>query len=454
MSPAPAGGSPAERWAELGRAHGVELTSEGRLVRRMRLERYGITVAPPSATDLAKKKPYHRITWTQDGRQHSLGGGRTFADVEARLAPLVRLLDSGAGRDAKRPVAELVEAYLAPTWPRREPWSYKHGAVQSSLLTRFLLPVAGAVPCHELTEAHLQAAVNRAPTAGEGARTVRALSALVRDAFRRSWLTTAPEQLLRNLAWVAGSRVDHRASRPVADHTVTPEEVPDHQAVADLAWHLRHAGDGPGRHERPWWYELWVYLAAYTGMREGETYALTAGAVNPAGRQLAVNWQTQRQLHDGVWSTKWLRPKYGSVRAVPLLRLPPTTRYPDGYPLGDELARRLRELEGQGPPDGAPAGVTTALVFPRRGGGVWEATNHRRLWAPATLDAGWPREMHSHVPRWTWHSLRHTYCTWMLNDLGKAPSDVRVATGHKSVKILLDTYVGTSRGAMERLLAD
>ena len=60
-----------------------------------------------------------------------------------------------------------------------ERWSRKHAYTQRSLCQRFAVPVIGAVACQDNTVSHAQKIVNAAPTAGEGDRVHRMLSAMI-----------------------------------------------------------------------------------------------------------------------------------------------------------------------------------------------------------------------------------------------------------------------------------
>lgn len=79
-----------------------------------------------------------------------------------------------------KPGADLIAWYLNPDrLPVESRWSRKHAETQRSLCQRFAEPVIGAVTCHDIKTRHTQAIVNAAPTAGEGNRVHRMLSALV-----------------------------------------------------------------------------------------------------------------------------------------------------------------------------------------------------------------------------------------------------------------------------------
>ena len=67
-----------------------------------------------------------------------------------------------------------------PTGSRSsERWSRKHADTQRRLCERFAAPVIDAVTCQDIKTSHTQKIVNAAPTAGEGDRVQRMISALV-----------------------------------------------------------------------------------------------------------------------------------------------------------------------------------------------------------------------------------------------------------------------------------
>jgi len=62
--------------------------------------------------------------------------------------------------------------------------------------------------------------------------------------------------------------------------------------------------------------------------------------------------------------------------------------------------------------------------------------------------AGW-RDAGGHG-RWTWHSLRHVFCTTALFTWKLEAADVSRMVGHPSYRITLDMYVGTTAGVLDR----
>ena len=66
----------------------------------------------------------------------------------------------------------------------------------------------------------------------------------------------------------------------------------------------------------------------------------------------------------------------------------------------------------------------------------------------AYLAAGW--RDHDGNGRWTWHSLRHVFCTTALFTWKLGPTDVPPMAGHVNYRITLDMYVGSTAGVLDR----
>jgi integrase len=96
--------------------------------------------------------------------------------------------------------------------------------------------------------------------------------------------------------------------------------------------------------------------------------------------------------------------------------------------------------------------VTTnpsGLTFPSPKGKHWRSSNFaRRVLAPAYLGAGWRDPAGNGT--WTWHSLRHVFCTTALLTWNIEPADVSRLAGHANIRITLDMYIGTTAGTLER----
>ena len=78
----------------------------------------------------------------------------------------------------------------------------------------------------------------------------------------------------------------------------------------------------------------------------------------------------------------------------------------------------------------------------------WSSNFSRRVLQPAYLAARWRDS--SGAGRWTWHSLRHVFCTTALFTWGLEAVDVSRMAGHTNVRITLDMYVGSTAGVLDR----
>jgi hypothetical protein len=108
----------------------------------------------------------------------------------------------------ERSGADLIARYLDPDrLPAQDRWSRKHADTLRRLCERFAAPVINEVTCQT---SHTQQIINAAPTAGEGDRVHRMLSALVAAGIEGGYLTSP------RLAMVHWQARDRRA-RPAGD---------------------------------------------------------------------------------------------------------------------------------------------------------------------------------------------------------------------------------------------
>jgi hypothetical protein len=117
--------------------------------------------------------------------------GRDVSRLAAKLEKVTERLRAGAP-DMRRPGADLIAHYLDPDrLPVRDRWSRKHADTQRRLCQRFAAPVIAAVTCQDITTAHTRKIVNAAPTAGEGDRVRRMISALVTAGIDAGYLASS-----------------------------------------------------------------------------------------------------------------------------------------------------------------------------------------------------------------------------------------------------------------------
>ena len=114
----------------------------------------------------------------------------------------------------ERPGADLIAHYLDPDrLPVAKRWSRRHADTQRRLCQRFAAPVITGVTCQDITPGHMQQIVSAAPTASEGERLHRCLSALVTTGIKGGYLTNPR---LREVHWQAagGPRPSRSPARP------------------------------------------------------------------------------------------------------------------------------------------------------------------------------------------------------------------------------------------------
>ena len=135
----------------------------------------------------------------------------------------------------ERPGAALIAYYLSPGGSRpTPPWSRKHADTQRRLCERYLAPVIGGLACEDIKTADMQAVVNAAPTAKEGARLRRCISALVGAGITGGYPATPR---LKQVHWQAGDRLAPQPQASIAGEAalfVDPAGIPTPADVARL----------------------------------------------------------------------------------------------------------------------------------------------------------------------------------------------------------------------------
>ncbi len=169
---APAGKPPASRRGQ-GRVSGDARDSARGDHREVIEMDHGITVYPPTEDGA----PW-RAVFLENG-QRRYRQAATEPELAAKLAKVTERLAAEA-TSMEKPGAALIAHYQSPD--RHQPgkrWSRKHADTQRRLCERFAAPVIATIRCQDIKVAHMQRAVNAAPTADEGARLHRCLRAMV-----------------------------------------------------------------------------------------------------------------------------------------------------------------------------------------------------------------------------------------------------------------------------------
>ena len=279
----------------------------------------GITVYPAR-----EEGDRWRAVWKEDGARRQCEAA-TEEKLAAKLEKVTERLTADAP-NLERPGADLIAYYLSPgRHPASRPWSAKHADTQRRLCERFVAPVITAITCQDIKVADMQKAVNAAPTAGEGARLHRCLSAMVTAGIRGGYLTNPR---LREVYWQAGDRPAPGPQVSVQGESaqfVDPAGIPAGADVAGLGQALagRRRGD---------LYELMVNTAAYSGLRQGELFALTTDQITPRSRVIDVD----RKVIEVSGTLLTGLPK-GCKRRKTIYPV----RTPQGYSLAEKIEARI-----------------------------------------------------------------------------------------------------------------
>src|SRR5271166_4869105 len=255
----------------------------------------GILVYPPEEAG----EPW-RAVFTENGRRR-FRQAMTEAELAAKLEKVTDRL-----RVSKR-------------------WSRRHADTQRRLCQRFAAPVIAGVTCLDITVGHMQQIVSAAPTASEGERLHRCLSAMVTAGIKGGYLANPR---LREVHWQAAGRPVPEPEPSTSGESalwVDPAEIP---AAADIGKLGQALAAGP-RGELD---ELMANVAAYAGLRQGELFALTAGQIATDARVITVD----RKLIEVAGHLYVEAPKCRKFRSTIY-----PVRTPDGYPLAERLAARI-----------------------------------------------------------------------------------------------------------------
>jgi integrase len=387
---------------------------------------HGITVYPARG-----EHGRWRAVWQEDGKREQCEAPNQ-EKLAAKLEKVAERLRADAP-NMRRPGADLIAHYLDPDrLPVKSRWSRKHAHTQRRLCERFAAPVIDAVTCQDIKTEHVQAIVNAAPTAGEGARVQGMISALVSAGVDGGYLANSR---LAKVHWQAGDRALPEVVVSVAGESVLwidPAEIPSDDDVLGLGRAL-----AAGRHgDRD---ELMAHTAAYTGLRWGELVALTIPQIDQALRVITVD----RKVVEVAGHLFLEAPKNRKHRRTIFPRCTP-----GGYPLADKLAARIDQARAEQGAGTNPLG----LIFPSPTGKHWRSSNFQRnVLKRAYLAVGW-RDADG-KGKWTWHSLRHVFCTVALFTWKLDPTDVSRMAGHANYRITLDMYVGATAGVLDRARA-
>jgi integrase len=324
-------------------------------------------------------------------------------------------------RRANRPFTEVVDAYLA-TKVHRAP---KTRGGHRSIINRHILPAFGRSKIGAVSAETVQTFINEL-SATHSPNTVRhvysVLNGIYSVAVRRRYIAVNP---------CVDVELPARGDRGIEINPLTHAEV---GALVDAL---------------PEWWRLPVLLAAYTGLRAGELWALRRNDVDGLRGEITVD-EALKEV-----SVREAATVSASDRLTPSLIVGPTKTYavrPVSVPafLRTALADHLtRALPGGNDPD--------SFIFTTpTGEPVRHNLFYKRVFLPAAR-AAFPartklaeakarreaeakgQEAPKHVSPIRFHDLRHTCAAWLI-ERGAHPLQIKLRLGHKEIRTTMDTY--------------
>ena len=389
-------------------------------------------------------KKQYRLTWYEEGEQAGTTA-KSFTHAMEKASVVEKRLLAKHGDRSLLSVKEMISAYLNPDEDdlSRGDWSDNHRVNVENSFAKWVLPEIGNMTCADLASADFSNLVGKQTTTSNADHLARYLNKFINWAYAEEWILVEPESMSKGLR-AQVKKVTKRvgdAKPTVAGETVLKvdkSEIPDEDAVFALG---KAAKDVSG----DWWQELHVNLAAYSGLRIGESFDLDIESINLARREITIS--TQKIEVRG--KKKRTPPKWATIR---------TTTYPlvtpGGYELHKNLTKRVNELKKLKKNNQIPTLQDESkrlLLFPNKSGG-WQSASYfgKYVRRPAQEAAGWPKDENGKF-LWTHHSLRHVFCSYYIFDRQADVRDVSIAAGHKSYTTTMDMYIGQSQGALDRL---
>lgn len=336
---------------------------------------------------------YVRKTARWNGKKYEATG-------KTELEAMTKLAEKLAA--AKRGEAEVSGSMTVSSWYKQWIDLYKKpkGLTEKSLkmydekFNGYIRPAIGHMKLKDVKDVHLQRILNS--QAGRSASHVKKIRMVLQEMFKRArqsrLIPYDPAELLELPTVKQGRR-----------RSITEEE-----RAAILAVAARHRAG------------LWVLTLLYTGMRPGETAALTWSDVDFDHNEIHVHAAKE----SGNRTIKGPKTASG-VRDIPI-----------------HAALLPRLLEAKGKP--------FSLVFPTKAGTVQNESSMRRMWN--SFISGVEEELGRPAEGLTPYCLRHTFCT----DLQRAGVPINVAKelmGHADIQTTANIYTHRDNATLHNSIA-
>lgn len=410
-----------------------------------------VRLTAPTGTD---GDVYWRLEWyDEDDERHQTTGGRTKKSAQAKAAKVLKRLDDAVKSEGRERLGTAVDAYAAFCG---QEYSANHAyRVDLDLKRKALQPLRG-LRCEAFSKRNALALLDGCSTRIVADRLRSMLNAFLEWGHERGYFSAAQMQMLANYRYSPATppvaKPQRRPSGRVqgeAERYVTDDEVPTHEAVADL---------GDALQERLRYGKLQVELIAASGLRCGEHLALAAPVIDLAKREVGIDWQVLPRK-DARTGARLARPKGGKTRTTVFAEVTPT-----GFNLAEALQKRRWEVEQEHKAGRNPH----RLLFPApRGGYHWPGNYTNDYFTPAALAAGWEQltwterrtrngplvVVECHQLRHTQHSLRHRFAKDHIDVYGLNPAELMFIGGWESMQVVYERYYGLSRGTLDAVRA-
>ena len=174
-----------------------------------------------------------------------------------------------------------------------------------------------------------------------------------------------------------------------------------------------------------------LMFAYHCGMRLGEAFAITWDNVNFADRTVTINKQLQWDLEKKFWYLT--PPKYNSSRTIDI---------------DETIVELLKEMQEKQIRAKEYYADEYSLIYYDEELGINESTGNVIDFVNVYENGGFiqPRTIqhtsqviHKFYPAFTFHSLRHTHCTRLL-EAGLPIKYVQERLGHKNISVTMDIY--------------
>lgn len=410
----------------------------------------GLRLMPPTPT-----RDYWRIKGTlPNGRPFDTTAGRTLADAKAKAEAAIATASEkqrpGAATRANVRYAAALKEFVKPE--NHERWGRnggnRHAADIKGTLWNHVLPVLGNRTCESLQPSDFRSILQTMRREGYSPSTIRSVGGAM-----RSTITYMRNERYIEQGYDPMQGVSYRAHGITGGSWVPYDDRPTVEHKDALAKGMAMFGG-----ER-WW--VATQLAGLAGPRWGELIYLTPRHFDTARCEILIERQWNEQAAktpEGVDAKG--NPGGNFVAALPKNGRERLITYPAWLnPYLEELIDQVHRERAETFKVSGRSKNPLGLMFCTKAGTIpWRSSWNRDAITPAREYAAWPssvievvrKEKGRNVKRtildyrWTWHSLRHLFCSLTISNetygYGLEVAEGAKLAGH-TLEVFLQKYV-------------